>query len=100
MWRWEKKKKQFSDKNLRSFHFGNQEKKVHLLKTFNQESGPIYQKKKKKNGLILQAMFQQELKLKRRIFTKLSFLVLYLLKPRKIGIFWNKTNPVQTEEAP
>ena len=49
MWRWEKKKKkQFSDKNLRSFHFGNQEKKVHLLKTFNQESGPIYQKKKKK----------------------------------------------------
>ena len=26
--------------------------------------------------------------------------ILSLLKPRRVGAFWNQNNPVQTEEAP
>ena len=35
----------------------------------------------------------------RYVFLRGYYLVLFLLKPRDVGVFWNKKNSVQTEEA-
>ena len=35
----------------------------------------------------------------RHVFLSDYPLVLFLLKPRDVGVFWNQKNPVQTSEA-
>ena len=35
----------------------------------------------------------------RHVFLSDYPLVLFLLKPRDVGVFWNQKNPIQTSEA-